>query len=303
MGPRSSDEDLAYGERWDKDRFMFERDRERERVEERERRFNRGPPVRTRESSPDGPGPDRRGPRMPWEDDRYRPRERRYVDEDRPYRRSPPPEIERDIERLTISRERERDRDNSPPRRPGMILRRQSSLDTFDRRPAPRFYEKDQYGPPARRPEYRPEPYEPIPLPRHKRLPPPRIYADRDYEDIKVSEPDRYGDEEYHPYPERLREREIIKSKRRRSSSRTSRSRTHRSASRTSTTSSSSSSSSGGATTVTAKSQYPKKGKTRIPARLVNARALMELGYPFIKEVCCPGLARNVEHNELTGLV
>ena len=288
MGPRSStDDDLAYGERWDKDRFLFEEQR------------RRGPPVRTRESSPDRS--ERRGPRMPWEDDHYRPRERRFVDEDRPFRRSPPPEIERDFERLTISRERERDRDNSPPRRPGMILRRQSSLDTFDRRPAPRFYEKDKYGPPALRPDYRPEPYEPIPLPRHKRLPPPRIYAERDYEDIKVSEPDRYGDEEYRPYPERMLEREIIKSKRRRSGSRTSRSRTHRSASRTSTTSSSSSSSSSiGGTTVTAKSQYPKKGKTRIPARLINTRALMDLTYPFIQEVYLPGHIDSVTRRWLT---
>ena len=152
-----------------------------------------------------------------------------------------------------------------------MLLRRQSSLDTFDRRPAPRFYE-------------------PIPLPRHKRLPPPRVYAERDYEEIKISEPDRYGDEEYHAYPERLLEREIVKSKRRRSGSRTSKSRTRRSASRTSTTSSSSSSSSSssaGGTTITgkSKSQYPKKGKTRIPARLVNTRALIDLTYPFIQEV------------------
>ena len=288
MGRSSIDDDLAYGERWDKDRFLFERQRE-----ERERRLNnRGPPVRTRESSPDGPARRPVSSRRPWEDDEpYRPRERRYVEEDRPIRRSPPPRVERDFERLVIDAERERDRDHSPPRRPGMLLRRQSSLDTFDRRPGPRYYEKDQYGPPARRPDYRPEPYEPIPLPRHKRLPPPRVYAERDYEEIKISEPDRYGDEEYHAYPERLLEREIVKSKRRRSGSRTSKSRTRRSASRTSTSSSSSSSSSSaGGTTVTgrSKSQYPKKGKTRIPARLVNTRALIDLTYPFIQEVRLP---------------
>jgi len=32
------------------------------------------------------------------------------------------------------------------------------------------------------------------------------------------------------------------------------------------------------------KSEYPKKGKTRIPARLVSKRALEDLGYPFIVE-------------------
>lgn len=31
--------------------------------------------------------------------------------------------------------------------------------------------------------------------------------------------------------------------------------------------------------------EYPKKGKTRIPARLVSKRALIDLGYPFVEEV------------------
>lgn len=34
------------------------------------------------------------------------------------------------------------------------------------------------------------------------------------------------------------------------------------------------------------KSEYPKKGKTRIPAKLVSKRALIDLGYPFFEEVC-----------------
>ncbi|RYP04655.1 hypothetical protein DL764_004317 [Monosporascus ibericus] len=293
----SADDDLAYGERWDKDRFLFERDRERERdrIEERDRYISRGPPARAREVSPDRPErrPAATRPPYPWEDDHPRPRERRYGDDDRRARRSPPIELERDLDRrLVIDRERERNyRDSSPPRppRPGMMLRRQSSLDIFDRRPMPRFYDRDEPGPPALRGDYRPDPYEPIPLPRSRALPPPRTYAERDYDEIKVSDPDRYGNEEYHTYPDRLREREYVRMKRRRSDSRTSRARTHRtssrrSSSRTSTTSSSSSSSSSGGTTVTAKSEYPKKGKTRIPARLVSTRALIDLGYPFIQE-------------------
>ncbi|RYP30689.1 hypothetical protein DL767_006105 [Monosporascus sp. MG133] len=297
----STDDDLAYGERWDKDRFLFERDRERERdrIEERDRYISRGPPARTREVSPDRPErrPAAARPSYPWEDDRPGPRERRYGDDDRRARRSPPIELERDLDRrLVIDRERERNyRDSSPPPprppRPGMLLRRQSSLDTFDRRPMPRFYDKDEPGPPARRGDYRPDPPAPLPLPRSRALPPPRIYAERDYDEIKISDPDRYGNEEYHAYPERVRERELVRTKRRRSGSRTSRARTHRtssrrSSSRTSTTSSSSSSSSSssGGTTVTAKSEYPKKGKTRIPARLVSTRALIDLGYPFIQE-------------------
>ncbi|RYP75893.1 hypothetical protein DL771_002157 [Monosporascus sp. 5C6A] len=302
----SIDDDLAYGERWDKDRFLSERDRERERdrIEERDRYISRGPPPRVRDVSPDRP--ERRAaatrPSYPWEDDHPRPRERRYGDDDRRARRSPPIELERDVERrLVIDRERERNyRESSPPPprppRPGMLLRRQSSLDTFDRRPMPRLYDRDEPGPPARRGDYRPDPYEPIPLPRSRALPPPRTYAERDYEEIKISDPDRYGNEEYHTYPDRLREREYVRTRRRRSSSRTSRARTHRtssrrSSSRTSTTSSSSSSSSSssGGTTVTAKSEYPKKGKTRIPARLVSTRALIDLGYPFIQEVPLKG--------------
>jgi hypothetical protein len=35
---------------------------------------------------------------------------------------------------------------------------------------------------------------------------------------------------------------------------------------------------------LTARSEYPKKGKTRIPARLVSKRALIELGYPYVEE-------------------
>lgn len=293
MGPRSLEDDLAYGERWDKDRFLAERDRERDRIEERDRQ--RVPAGLTREISPDRPERRAISSRPPWEDDPRRPR--RFVDDDSPrFMRSPPVEIERDIERrLVIDKEKEY-RNPSPPRRPGMLLRRQSSLDTFDRRPLARFHEKEEYGPPARRADYRPEPYQPIPLPRSRRLPPPRIYAERDYDEIKISEPDRYGDEDFHGIPERLREREIereiIRSKRRRSGSRTSKAHTHRSSrsshrssSRTSTSSSSSSSSSGG-TTVTVKSEYPKKGKTRIPARLVAASALIDLGYPFVQEVC-----------------
>jgi hypothetical protein len=33
------------------------------------------------------------------------------------------------------------------------------------------------------------------------------------------------------------------------------------------------------------KSEYPKKGKTRIPVRLVSKRALIDIGYPFTEEV------------------
>lgn len=230
-------------------------------------------------------------------------RDRRYYDDEPRYRRPSPPDMDRFFEK-------ERDyRNSSPPRRPTM-MRRQSSLDTFDRRPAPRFFERDfereEFGPPARRADYRPDPrpdpYAPIPLPRSRALPPPRMYAEREYDEIKVSEPERYGDDDFRGYPERVHEREIIKSRRRkdRSSSRasrtsraTSKAHTHHSSARSSSrTSSTSSSSSSGGTTVTVKSEYPKKGKTRIPSRLVSKRALIDLGYPFDEEVGASLLGR-----------
>jgi hypothetical protein len=294
MAYRNSTGDLLRGDRWDRDRFYMERDREQdrdrygdERFEERDRIYSQGPGGRVREESDERV--ERRVPRRFDDDDDYGARERRYFDDYEPprRRRSPPPELERRV----VFKEREEDYRNPspPPRRPAQLLRRQSSLDTFDRKP--RFYEREEYPPPARRSDYRPEPYQPIPLPRSRALPPPRIYAERDYEEIKIAEPERYGDEDYHPVPERVREREIVRSRRRRDHSgsrvsRASKSHTHvsssaRSSSRSSTRTSSSSSSGG----TTVKSEYPKKGKTRIPARLVSTRALIDLGYPFVEEV------------------
>ncbi|KAI3321152.1 hypothetical protein HD806DRAFT_215227 [Xylariaceae sp. AK1471] len=289
---RSDEEDLAYGERWDKERFFEERDRyhtrapPREALREPPREPSRQPPRgRVREASVDERFVERRAPR-PWEDDYVR--ERKFYDEDPPRRRaSPPPAMER---RIYFEKERDREYpDPSPVRRPKTLLRRQSSLDTFDRRPAQRLYDhREEYGPPARRSDYQPELYEPIPLPRSRALPPPRTYAERDYDEIKISEPHRYGDDDFHEYPEHIHEREIVRTKKRRerSGSRTSRapthhSRSHLSSSRSSSTSSSSDS---GGTAVTAKSEYPKKGKTRIPSRLVSLRAIMELQYPYIIE-------------------
>lgn len=287
---------------WDRERFLYERDRdrhgdERTRYEEEDDHYYQRSSSRHREHSADRY---ERRPTRPYEDDIViRDSRRVYYDDEPRYtrHRSPPAEVDR---RVVI--ERERLRSPSPPARP-TLLRRQSSLDTFDRRPKGYYYEEERYGPPARREEFRPRPYEPIPLPRTRALPPPRRYADREYYDeIRVSDPDYYGDEEFRPYPERVREREIIRTKKRdhSPSARSSRSgksgrsgRSHghhhtasvRSSSRSSTTTSSSSGSSSGGTTVTVKSEYPKKGKTRIPGRLVSKRALLDLGYPFVEEV------------------
>ncbi|KAK3936566.1 hypothetical protein QBC46DRAFT_25967 [Diplogelasinospora grovesii] len=315
-------------ERWDRDRFYSEHDRDRygnvrdRFAEEDDHVYTRGgpPPSRGPDRGPDRPYPPREqsvGDRFErryrtYDDDdvvireRERERLRRYDDDVRSIppsrRRSPPPPRPSEYDRRTFVETKERERfarSPSPPRprRPGM-LRRQSSLDTFDRKPRlGGYHDREEYGPPAiRRGDYRPPANVPIPLPRHKALPPPR-FSERErereyYDEIQVSDPNRYGDDDFHAYPERaerVREKEVIRTRRRnrsresRATTRSRRSHSVRSRSTASTSSaSSSSSSSSGGTAV--KSEYPKKGKTRIPARLVSKRALIDLGYPFVEE-------------------
>jgi hypothetical protein len=283
-------------ERWDRDRF--------ERMSQNRGGFDddRASYTRsTRGRDHSDERHDRRPGRGYYDEDDVR--DRRYYGDDSRYPPQPQRERERDRDmpppwaRRTDVLERERERDlprrESPPRRPG-FLRRQSSLDTYDRRP--RFLDhREEYPAPARREDvrprdprdarddYRPPPYQPIPLPKSRGLPPPRRYNDEHYDDIKVAEPDYYGDEDYRSMPERVREREYTRSRKSRGRSRDSRSTRTRSVRSSSYGSGSSrSSSSSGGTTV--RSEYPKKGKTRIPAKLVSKRALIDLGYPFFEE-------------------
>ena len=294
---RSSAGDLGYGvrgpERWDAERFTMERERERDRSrfgaerdrsQERESHFSRGLPSRPRERSVDEiyERRERTGPRQGgYEDERVR--EKVYYDEEP--RLAPRP---RGNSTLTIEKEREY-YSPSPPRRsaprPGGLIRRQSSLDTFDRRPFPKYPEEERYGPPARIPreEFRPPPMVPIPLPRSRQLPPPRRF-EREYEDIKIADPDYYGDDDFRGYPERIREREIIRT-RRRSRSKESHGRPHHSRSVKGSIRSASSSSSSSSGVETVRSEYPKRGKTRMPRRIVSKKAVIELGYPFEEEV------------------
>jgi hypothetical protein len=267
-------------QRWDADRFT----RETVRYEEdRSPRQGSGLGPRPRERSVDEVYERRvSGPRGYEEDDRVR--ERIVYDDDEPRYRPK-------RESVTIEKEREREVFNPPPRRaprPG-LLRRQSSLDTFDRRPFPR-YEREEYGPPARREDFRPA-YEPPPLPRHRALPPPRRYAERDFEEIKISEPDYYGDEEYRPYPERVREREIIRTRRR------SRSRSRESAK------SSSSYSTISSEEVVVEKRFPRRGKTRMPAKLVSLKAIIELGYPYEKEASVQPFLIHLMTNEFRAML
>lgn len=259
-------------ERWERDR-VYERDRYDD-----DRFYMKG--GRGRERSEDGY--DRR---RYHDDDLVS--DRRYYEQDSPYSPRREPARQPEYERRVVM-ERERDREDfreSSPRRPG-FLRRQSSLDTFDRRPLRHvLHQREEYPPPARREDiyrddYRAPPYAPIPLPRTRGLPPPGRRQDRHYDDYR---PEHFHDDEFRPLPERIREREVVRERDRRDPSRDSRTtRTHsrRSASRSS---SSRSSSSSGGTAI--HSQYPKRGKTKIPARLVSKRALIDLGYPFFEEV------------------
>jgi hypothetical protein len=233
--PRS---DASGGGRWDSERFVRER-------EERYMSGGRGPPVRERER---GKGREvERFERRLYEEDRHgpparRPERRFEEDDDFIYKaRGSGPLIE-------VSRHRE---EVSPPRRP-RLLRRQSSLDTFDRRPARKLH----HAPPA---------VIGIPGPRRRRRSPPVREREDVYEEIRIAEPEFYGDEEFRDLRERDR-------RRMRSVSRSSR----------------------GESMIKARlveeetiveKPYPRKGKTRMPKRLVNTRAVIELGYPFAEEV------------------
>jgi hypothetical protein len=262
------------GERWETDRIEIERDRDhhgretRERFEERETHYSspsRRGGGRPRERSVDEfYERERIGPRGGYEEDKYERRE--YYDDDPRYVRERPSERER-AQNVTIE-ERETfyspPRPGPPPARPE-FLRRRSSLESFERRPLTRFVEREEYRPPAS--SYSDEP-RPAPLtPIRARGPPPRRYEEREYEEIAIAEPDYYGDEEFRGYPERIREREIIR-RRRRSGSR----------------GSATSSRSGSVFSEVVKNEFPKKGKTRMPARLVSKRAILDLGYTFEEE-------------------
>lgn len=126
-----------------------------------------------------------------------------------------------------------------PPR----LVRRQSSLDTFDRIPSRK--RMDDY-------HYRPR--EPV-TPSLRYSPPPRS-DDLYYDDIHIAEPDYYGDEEMRGF--RDREPARPSHRHRRSSSRVSERMDE-----------------------PFEKPYPRKGKTRMPKKLVHPRAILDRNYPF----------------------
>ena len=122
---------------------------------------------------------------------------------------------------------------------------------------------RPRYGPP--RP---PSPPEVIAVPgpgRHRRSSPQR-YSERGYYDnIRISEPDRYGDEDFHGWKER--EIETVR-RRRRSSTPHERERERDIIEEE----------------IIEEKPYPRKGRTKMSAHLVNKRALVDIGYPFEEE-------------------
>lgn len=293
-GPRFSADELAYGDipqRWDRDRF--------------ERIGARGPPPRRfeedyRYEERDRPGRrdiavaeriDERGPSGRFQErDRYFEEERYAPAAARPRKRTDK-ELFGDVDprelagmamtpyrRKSVSRpdlDIEIDIDRRAPPRPG-LLRRQSSLDTFDRRPAPRYREE----------EYRMAPYTPVPLPIRRAR-------------------DAYEDERYRDPPEDYREVEIQRERsvhRRRPSQSVKSSKaksvtTAKSTAKSTTTRHTSPPSSESSESfeeiekeesiresIAETQRKVKKGKTRMPKRLVQREAIMDLGYPFDEE-------------------
>ncbi|KAL5119138.1 hypothetical protein ACEQ8H_002845 [Pleosporales sp. CAS-2024a] len=183
-----------------------------------------------------------------------------------PYRRKSV--IDRDI---NIDIDMDRQESRPPPRpRPARphYIRRQSSLDTFDRRPLPRYgdverYEREEIH------EYRLPPNVPIPLPiresQRRRSPPRRYREEDDFEEIRYDDHRGREREDYH-------EVEVHREK----------SRMRRSKSVAKSTRSSSISSF--EEIQPSRASYGKKGKTRMPKRLVKKQAVIDLGYPFEEE-------------------
>lgn len=166
------------------------------------------------------------------------------------------------------------------PQRPGYI-RRQSSLDTFDRRPLPRYGEVERIDRIEReRDEWRPPTNVEIPLPiRQRRRSPPRRFQEEEFEEV------RYRDTEREPRESRREEYREVEVKREKSKVRRSRSRAARSIARSVRSSSSSSFEEVEAVSPVRPVTIGKRGKTRMPKRLVKKQAVIELGYPFEEDV------------------
>lgn len=274
FGGRHLSSDLAYGEepnRWDRDRFERFRARgpeeQRETIRIQERDSPRRTDIRIEERDT------RRAPGRTYDE-----RDFDFFEEERygppariPRHRRSDRELFGDIDPRDVAErqlapyrrksivEREIDINHIERPRPGLV-RRQSSLDTFDRRPMRR--ERD---------EYRIPPNVPIPLP--VRRSPSRRGGYEEFEDIHYRDysPHGYRDVEIMRERSKVRKRNRARSDLRSISTRSSSSESFEEVSRHS--------SPGPETKV------GKKGKTRMPKRLVRKEAIIQLGYPFEEEV------------------
>lgn len=258
--PHYSEGNLPYRDpppqRWDSDRFARERDL-------------RGPPVLDRPPYDYGAAPSRRTPvyedERYYEDDRYGPRNsverKQYYHESEYY----DPRAQRGQMVPYAARQ------EAPPR-PG-ILRRQSSLDTFDRQPTRRSYDYDDGYRPAR-PN---PPRELIPVPPPTSPPQRHPRYEQYYDDVRVQDPDYYGDDGFREY----REKEWVSRKARNSPSPDRRTVKEEFIEEK-------------REEIVQEKPYPRRGKTRMPKRLVSTKVLFDLGYPYYEEVSlhCTHFAR-----------
>ncbi|CAK7267420.1 hypothetical protein SEPCBS119000_002537 [Sporothrix epigloea] len=362
-------------DRRDQDRVRYEEEDDELLTYERRRPAPSPPRAPSRERSPTPPGRRARGNGRVVEDEHIVRRERRYFDDREDIdsvilpaaarrRRPPPPpsDLPDDLASTVTSSIASRSgrRRDSPPR-PGRLIRRQSSVETFDRRPARRAYELDRIDH-----DGRPLARAPVPLPiRHRRDSSTEQTERLSYfEEKREQDYDRGGRErrettkmeELRAEPERSRydshdNRDDRDDQRRRDEEFETRQRTERNRyeridrdgreehdrlvetdrsdrvsfheaprdrpprggleesrmvrereRRETVTKQPSVVSEGPGTELTrprsrsrgvarssagdggSKSEYPKKGKTRMPEKLVSEQVLIDLGYPFIKE-------------------
>lgn len=191
-----------------------------------------------------------------------------------PYRRQSVVEKDINID-IDIDRRESRAPVARRPARP-QYIRRQSSLDTYDRRPLPRFGDLERYEREEihhhhhhdNRPEHRLPANVPIPLPvRQRRQSPPRRFED-DFEEIRYDDRSGRG-RDREDYREVEVHREKSKMRRSKSVAKSTRS----------------SSISSFEEIQPPRANFGKKGRTRMPKRLVKKQAVIELGYPFEEEV------------------
>ena len=99
--------------------------------------------------------------------------------------------------------------------------------------------------------------------PSPRRASPPRYYEREEYEDIRIAEPDKYGDDNFRGWKER--EVDVVRRRRRESSPHFKEREFVEEE-------------------IIEEKPFPRRGRTKMSARLVNKRAIIDIGYPFEDE-------------------